>query len=91
MMPFAMEYVNGIMMIARNPPTTPAISSKKSIFVTELIMSRPTNKRAGVTANVGIAVKIGLYAFRLRDDAKIGSISTLLQAAGLRNGRALVQ
>ena len=37
----------------------PAASSEKSIFVTDEIMSRPTNTSAGVVAKPGMARKMG--------------------------------
>ena len=59
MIPFAIEYVNGIMIIARKPPSTSAISPSNDIFLTVLIIKSPTQTRAGVVANDGIARKIG--------------------------------
>ena len=58
-MPFAIEYVKGIVMIAKKPPTVSAMSLSKSILVTFLIISKPTNTSAGVVAKDGIARKIG--------------------------------
>lgn len=59
MIPVAIEYANGIKMIATKPPTVSAMSESKSIFVTFLIIRRPTNTSAGAVANEGIARKIG--------------------------------
>ena len=57
--PVAIEYANGIIMIAKKPPTVSAISVLKSIFVMFFSINRPTNTRAGAVANDGIARKIG--------------------------------
>ena len=57
--PFAMEYVNGIMISARYPPIMPAASSAKSISFTADTIKSPTNIKAGAVANPGIARNTG--------------------------------
>ena len=47
------------MIIATNPPIVSAISPSKVIFLTELIINKPTNTNAGVVAKPGIAKNIG--------------------------------
>ena len=59
MIPFAIEYVNGIITIARKPETTSARSPSNFIFLMALTIRSPTQRRAGVVAKPGIARKIG--------------------------------
>ena len=65
--PFAMEYVRGIKVIATNAPIVPATSLSKSMFLTALNMRRPTKIIAGAVANEGIAVKIGANTMEIRN------------------------
>ena len=48
-----------MMIRARKPPTTSAISPSNFMFLTVPSIRRPTQTRAGVVAKVGIARKIG--------------------------------
>ena len=57
--PFEMEYVNGIITTAKKPPITSAMSPSNFIFLIELSIKRPTNSIAGVVANAGIAKNKG--------------------------------
>ena len=54
-----MEYVNGMITIAKKPPITSAMSPSNFIFLIELNIKRPTNSIAGVVANAGIAKNNG--------------------------------
>ena len=59
MIPFAIEYVRGIIRNARYPPTASARSPSNSIFLMEEAIKKPTITRAGAVAKLGIARKIG--------------------------------
>ena len=57
--PVAMEFEKGIMIIAKNPPTLSAISPSNFILVIFFIMRSPTKTSAGVVAKEGIARNMG--------------------------------
>ena len=69
--PFAIEYVNGIMITAINPPNTSAISPSNVIFLIELIIRSPTHTRAGVVANAGIARNTGAKKSEIRKNPAV--------------------
>ena len=57
--PFSTEYVNGIITIVRNAATESAMSLPNGMFFASSIIIRPTQMRAGVVANIGIARNTG--------------------------------
>ena len=59
MIPFAMEYVKGMNVIAQNAEAISAISASKSMFLIEDTISSPTYMSAGVVAKPGIARNTG--------------------------------
>ncbi len=59
MIPFAMEYVKGMNVIAQNAAAVSAMSELKSMFLIDDTINSPTYIRAGVVANPGIARNTG--------------------------------
>ena len=57
--PFAIDDVKGIIMIARNAAIVSAVSFSNSTFFMAVSMRRPTHTSAGVVAKLGIARNTG--------------------------------
>ena len=71
--PLAIEYVNGIIIRARKPAITSAMSPSKVIFLTDDIIIIPTKIRAGVVAKLGIAVNNGESTMAIRKSTPVVS------------------